>query len=124
MEDVASVFHAALTRPEAVGNAYNLTDPAQPTTREFVEMLAQLADLPAPTKSLPAPLAWGFCYLMEAWYRVFRPTATPMVNRTSMRFIALSRVFDVSRARDHLDYAPDHDLERKLRLSLAPGQAS
>ena len=64
-------------------------------------------------------MAWGWCYLMEVVHRLFRPGVTPMVNRTSMRFNALSRVFDTSSAQAELGYAPEGDLESRLRQTLA-----
>ena len=106
--NVADAVVAALTAPDAVGKAYNLTDGRLVTRREFVRVICEAAGLPAPTRSVPLPVARAFAATLEAGYRFLGKDHAPLLSSARIKFLGLNLDFCIDRAKTDLNYAADH----------------
>ena len=103
--NVADAVVAALTAPEAVGKAYNLTDGRLVTRREFVRVICEAADLPVPTRTVPLPVAKAFAATLESAYRLLGKDHAPLLSSARVKFLGLNLDFCIDRAKDDLGYA-------------------
>ena len=87
VEDVAAAAVLAATTPGAAGQAYNITDGAQTTLREFISFITDRVGLPAPTRQVPPPIAVAGCYTAERVGRLLGLRQAPMMNISRLRFI-------------------------------------
>lgn len=100
----------------AFGRAFNVTDGAATTNREYFGKLAALAGLPPP-RHAPAALLEALGASAELARRVGL-TDEPL-GRDSVRYLMRPYPYSIERARRELGYEPRVDLERGLEL-IAP----
>lgn len=124
VENVASALRLALTRGDADGGVYNVSngDP-----RRFRELLVQLLELTGRTprlRPISRRAAWGAASALEAVCSAIPGRPEPPLTRYTLSTIAYSQTLDISRARAELGYEPavalDDALERvgaHLRIS-------
>lgn len=124
IENLVPVIVAAGRRPQALGQVYNLTDARRITCREFVGTLAEILDVPAPEFSLPYPAARALCAVAETAHRLSRDTSPPRFSKGALRFLGLSREFDVSKAVRDLDLTCRVELREALARSVEWMRAS
>ena len=105
--NVADAVAAALTAPDAVGRAYNLTDGRLVTRREFVRVICEAADLPVPTRSVPLSVARAAAKGLEAGYRLFGAKRAPVLSSARIKFLGLNLDFSIDRAKDELNYTAE-----------------
>ena len=126
--NVADAVFAALTAPDAVGKAYNLTDGRLVTRREFVRVVCEAADLPVPTRSVPLPVAKGLAKGLEATYRLLGKDRAPLLSSARVKFLGLNLDFCVDRAKDDLNYTAEtlfHEaMPAAVAWTLAHGDAA
>ncbi|QDT17752.1 NAD-dependent epimerase/dehydratase family protein [Alienimonas californiensis] len=103
--NVADAVVAALTAPNAVGRAYNLTDGRLVTRREFVRVICEAADLPVPTRSVPLPVARGLAATLEGAFRLMGKKHAPLLSSARIKFLGLNLDFNIDRAKDDLNYS-------------------
>lgn len=123
IDDVVQAAWRAATVPGAAGRAYNLTDGRRTSIRRFVSEIAELIDVAPPARRLPLALVRSVAGWQEAKARW---TGTePQFTRSSVERLAISRDFDISRARKELGYEPAVDYKTGLLRtipSLAPNE--
>lgn len=106
VENVALALRLALTRGDAAGGVYNITngDP-----RRFRELLVRLLELSGRTprvRPVSRRAAWAAASVLEAVCRVLPGRPEPPFTRYTLSTIAYSQTLDISRARDELGYEP------------------
>ncbi len=118
IKDLEQASFLAEGKPEAVGQAYNLTDGSQTRLDEFVTFIAEYLGMPAPTRRFPPPAAWLACYGLEFWSRMTRATAPPLLNRTRMKFLYFNQDYSIEKARRELGYTPRYTYREGLPPTL------
>ncbi|WP_449408311.1 NAD-dependent epimerase/dehydratase family protein [Microbacterium maritypicum] len=114
VQNVASALRLSLTRGDARGGVYNITndDP-----REFRDLLVQLLGLLGETprlRPLNRRLAWAAAATLEGVHRVLPGRPEPSFTRYTLSTIAFSQTLDITRAKDELGYSPEVSLDEAL----------
>lgn len=117
VDDLVDAYLLALTRREAVGEAFIVAGPDYVTQRELAELIARHTGgrlLPFHVPVGPVRLAAALC---EA---VCVPLGIdPPLHRRRVEFWTKSRAFTIEKARRLLGYAPQVDLERGVAKTVA-----
>ncbi len=119
IKDVVQAALLADTSREASGKVYNLTDGTKTTLREFVSAIAEYVGVPAPSRSIPIPVAQGACYTLEFLARLTRAKAPPVLNRGRMKFLYYNQHYSIEAARRDLGFTPKFTYREGLPLALA-----
>jgi len=115
---VAEALIAAAIRPEADGRAYNVTDGVRVTFRRFVETLGELRGQPLPTLSLPSQPACRGISAVASVAGSLGIQSLQLLNAESVKAISAHQHFDISRAREELDYEPPADFREGLQKAI------
>lgn len=99
----------------AVGEAYNISDGSKVTWRQYLNALADLAELPRPTRSYPHWLAYLLATAWEDYYHLMGHTERPPMTRMMVEIMGTDQVFSIEKARQQLGYRPRVDLEEGMR---------
>jgi len=113
LTDARDVAHAALLalkdRPETAGQVFNISGGRAMTMRAMIEALAERLTTPVRFIPLPCSLAEALARAAE-WLCVRLPgRPEPPVTPYGLAVMAYSQTFDLTKARDVLGYAPQHD---------------
>ncbi|MFK7735630.1 MAG: NAD-dependent epimerase/dehydratase family protein [Pirellulaceae bacterium] len=123
--DVVHVTNAARAHVSAVerlldrdtrlnGNALFITDGQPVECWAWISKILEAADVEVPSKSISFKAAYGIGACLEVAYRLTGKTAEPPMTRFVAAQLALDHYFDISRARNLLDYQPDIDTDAEL----------
>lgn len=123
VENLIDAVLLAWRRPQASGQAFNVTDGLGITWREFTADLARGLDRPPPRLNLPYRLAAGLGFGLEHAYRLLR-TATglrlpPLLSRQAVQVMGIDQDFSHARARAVLGWTPGVDYPTGLEATLA-----
>lgn len=106
VDNVVDVIARAADCAGAAGRIYNANDGSGVTWRAYLNDLAALIDAPAPTRSVPVPLAWTLALGFENTWRALRRTGRPLLTREAVTLLASREPVPVERARRELGYHP------------------
>jgi nucleoside-diphosphate-sugar epimerase len=96
------------------GKALFLTDGQPVECWEWISRILEIAGVDVPSKSISFKAAYGIGACLEVAYRLTGKTAEPPMTRFVAAQLALDHYFDISRARDLLDYQPSIDTDAEL----------
>jgi nucleoside-diphosphate-sugar epimerase len=99
--------------PAAIGQAYNITDGSQVTWREYVDALADLAELPRATKSYTHNAAYIRASMLEYLNQFLGRNQRPALTRVRVELMGTDQDFPIDKAKRELGYRP--------RVSFAEG---
>jgi nucleoside-diphosphate-sugar epimerase len=100
---------------QAVGQAYNASDPGGVTWAAYIERLAALAELPPPRKSYPYRRAFNLATLWEGWYNLRGRTDRPPLTRLMVELMGTDQVYPIAKAQEQLGYTPRVTFEQGMR---------
>ncbi|HVY48901.1 MAG TPA: NAD-dependent epimerase/dehydratase family protein [Minicystis sp.] len=109
VDHVVDVVLRAAEHPDAAGEAFNVMDEVDrepPSVREVAEAIAREAGLPAPTRSLPYPVAMGVAHAVAAVARRVRPGAPPPISPFVVKLMTRHVIYDASKAARVLGFVP------------------
>jgi nucleoside-diphosphate-sugar epimerase len=110
----------ALDNPDAVGQAYNLTDGEFVTKRRFIEALVNGLDLPKPPPlSVPLWLARIVARFMEKRARRRGSPTPPLLTQARLKFLGLNLDFSIDKAKRELGYLPQFTFDQGMRETIA-----
>lgn len=96
--------------------SFNICGPSFPTTREVIELVADVTGVPLPRWSVPFGLAYAFAWLLEALHPIL-PGKEPLLTR-SIVHVAEDWWCPTARAAQKLGYAPRKDWRVAAREAL------
>lgn len=97
------------------GEAYFISDGTDHPFRRVISDLLHTRGVPAPTASVPLPVAWAMASVMEWVWRSFSRPGHPPITRQMLRLIGKPFTVDISKARRELKYRPVTSWEKGLR---------
>lgn len=97
----------------ASGEIFNLTDGAETSAKEFFSHINRIASRGEIHLSLPYPIAWLGALLMDFFSRL--TGKPPLLSWTALEFLRLKCQFDISKAREKLEYNPSIRLNRGMK---------
>ena len=125
--NVVDAVLLAIARDDAVGEAFNVTDPELVTKRRFAGGIARRAGLPEPTRSVPLPVAKAAAKTLETVYRLLGKTEAPLPSMATVKFLGLNLDYSIDKARNRLGYDPkvffDEGMDRTFDWLRAEGLA-
>jgi len=115
IDDLLAALLLCAERPQAVGRSYNIAGERPVTVRELATAIAHALGRELPPGSIPlwlANLASDIFTVMPAMKGEHAP-----LTRSRVKFLTNSRIYDISRARSELGYAPAVGLEEGMKLT-------
>ena len=105
----------AAIRPEAVGQAYNVVDEPQITTRDIFSRIEQATGESIRLVPIPGFLLTGVAGLLEMKNRLTRSEVPPKLSRFAIRSAARNLRYDTSKAKEQLGWQTAITFEECLR---------
>lgn len=90
----------------SAGGVFFVTDGEPVVFREFVSKMLATQGLPAPAKTLPAPVARAAALALERAWRLLRRPGSPPLTRFAVWVSSLECTIDIARATRELGYRP------------------
>jgi nucleoside-diphosphate-sugar epimerase len=98
IDTLCDYLHAAVVSPQAVGQAFNLTNNQPVAIWPFLLDVFERLGLPRPTRRVSLRTAMFAARASEAIFRLLRLRGEPPITRFGVGVLAWSKTFDVSRA--------------------------
>jgi len=117
LDDLVAALLLCAERPQAPGRSYNIAGERPVTIRELATAIAHALDRELPAGSIPlwlANLASDIFAVMPGMKGERAP-----LTRSRVKFLTNSRIYDSSRAKSELGYAPRVELEEGMKLTAA-----
>lgn len=112
--------------PAAAGEAFNVSDAVAarpPSLREFTQIIAASANLPAPKISLPFGVMLGLGHVLQKAHTLLgkgaSPTKPPPITPFVVRIMNLDVIYDSSKAVEKLGWKPHLDSRQELKRLAA-----
>lgn len=102
---VDAVF-LAVENPRAVGQTYNLTDDEVVSKKRFLEIVADSAGFPKPTRHVPLGVAKFLARIMEPVARLRKAKQAPLITQARIKFLGLNLGYSCNKAKNDLGYQP------------------
>jgi nucleoside-diphosphate-sugar epimerase len=113
IDDMTAAFLLCAERPAAVGHNYNIAGEHPVTIRELATAIARSLDRELPWGSIPLWLA-NLTSDIFAITPGIKGEQAPL-TRSRVQFLTHSRVYDISRAKSELGFAPRVELEEGMK---------
>lgn len=114
VRNVCDVLYRAAVMDAAAGRAFLVTDGCKTTMRDIVEALSREFGVPKPLLNLPVPAARAIGAVSEGAARAMHAKKAPLMTRMGMGVMSCNMYFDISNARQVLDYAPEYGFPGSL----------
>ncbi len=116
---IEAVF-LAVEKPQAVGQAYNLTDGEFVSKRRFFEAVSDGMGLPPSKQILPRPVAAFVVWLLHKHVvRATRAGRKPLISHAQFKFLLLNLDFSIEKAKRELGYRPPYSFDEGMRQTMA-----
>ncbi|MBN1395987.1 MAG: NAD-dependent epimerase/dehydratase family protein [Pirellulales bacterium] len=117
----AHLLAADALRPgsPAAGRAYFISQGEPVNCWRWIDDVLALAGLPPVRKSISARAAWLSGLFYETYYRLFRRSEEPPMNRFIAAQLSTSHYYDITRARRDLGYSPKISIAEGMRRLAA-----
>lgn len=113
IDDMTKAFMLCAECPQAVGHSYNIAGERPVSFRELATAIARALGKPLPRGNLPLWLANAASDIF-ALLPGFKGERAPL-TRSRVQFLTNSRVYDISRARQELGFAPQVELDEGMQ---------
>src|SRR6266446_1622106 len=117
IDDLVAALLLCAERPQATGRSYNIAGERPVTVRELATAIAHALGRELPTGSIPLWLA-NLASDIFAAMPGMKGERAPL-TRSRVKFLTNSRIYDITRARSELGYAPKVGLEEGMRLTAS-----
>ncbi len=118
VDDVAQAMIDAALRDNTAGEAYNLTDGAGVTWRQYLATFAEMLGTKPPWIDLSFQTAMRIASAMEAPHKYLRIPGKPLLTRHAVYLLGRSQEFPPDKARREFGFAAAVGLEEGLRRSV------
>ena len=115
VEDLAAGIALAGEKEKAIGEVFTIGGEEYLPLKDFVAKIAGVLNKPVPKLKIPIFPVWAAGLLCEIICKPFG--ITPPIYRRRVDFFIKDRAFDISKAKQLLDYKPRVTLEEGLKLT-------
>lgn len=129
IDDMIEAFRLATASTEAVGQVVVVAGERAVTTRELIEAFCEAFELPRPFVRIPYAVGASMAVCVEGLCSLIG--REPPVSRRTLEFFNTNNVFDISRARAVLGFAPRYALgaglaatRRRLNEQALPSRSN
>jgi nucleoside-diphosphate-sugar epimerase len=116
VSDIADLAIMAATSDKAVGQVYNVAGPEPVRLKDFAEAMIRARGVKRMWTTMPYPVAWVWCWIMETIATVLRSKKMPYLTLASLRSINREGHIDGSKARNELGWEPKVSLDEGTKL--------
>ena len=99
----------------STGQAYNISDGSLVTWKEYVSALANVTQVPAPTRNRSHTVAYAIASLWELYYQMSGRNENPPHTRMLVELMGTDQHFPIDKAQRELGYRPRVGLEEGMR---------
>ena len=117
--DVVQGLLRALDSPQAVGNAYNITNDRPLTQQEFLRAIAEDLGARPPRVHVPYRSLYAAGYLAERIAAASRSSRQPALTRLGVKLFGTDNRHSIDKARRELGYEPQVDVREGIRRAAA-----
>lgn len=114
VQNVATALRLALTRGDAQGGVYNITNDDPRRFRDVLEQLLRLLGEAPRLRPVNRRVAWAAAATLEGLHSVLPGRPEPPFTRYTLSTIAFSQTLDITRAKAELGYRPEISLDEAL----------
>lgn len=114
VENVATALRLALTRGNAAGGVYNITNGEPRAFRDLLSGLLRRLDIEPRLRPMNRRAGWVLASALEAVCTALPWHPEPPLTRYTYTTIAYAQTLDISRAREDLGYEPQVTLDAAL----------
>lgn len=119
VENLVEAIFLAVDNPNAVGEAFNVTDGEVVSKRRFLDTFADGLGLKRPKWSMPLWLARPLARWRENVFLRKGKPHPPLITQAGVRFAGLNLDFSIAKARTVLGYDPHVSFDEGMRRTLA-----
>jgi nucleoside-diphosphate-sugar epimerase len=116
VSDIAELAILAATSDRAIGQVYNVAGPEPVRLKDFAEAMIHARGEKRLRTTMPYPVAWVWCWMMETVARLLRSKKMPYLTLASLRSIHREGHIDGSKARNELGWEPKVSLDEGTKL--------
>ena len=118
IDNLLDAVELALSKQEADGETFNITDGEKISKREFFFTVADLINLPRPARSIPFFVARAVCSAAATLYQILGIQKTPRLSRIKLRFAGQNQLFSIEKAEKVLGYVPRIRFQAGIREAV------
>ena len=116
VSDIAELAILAATSDKAIGQVYNVAGPEMVRLKDFAEAMIRARGARRLHATMPYPVAWVWCYLMETFAKLMRSKKMPYLTLASLRSINREGYLDGSKAKNELGWEPKVSVDEGTKL--------
>ncbi len=116
VSDIAELAILAATTEKAIGQVYNVAGPEPVRLKAFAEAMIRARGAKRTWATMPYPVAWVWCWMMETFAKLLRSKKMPYLTLASLRSIHREGHIDGSKARKELGWEPKVSVDEGTRL--------
>jgi nucleoside-diphosphate-sugar epimerase len=116
VSDIAELAILAATTEKAVGQVYNVAGPEPVRLKAFAEAMIRARGAKRTWATMPYPVAWVWCWMMETFAKLLRSKKMPYLTLASLRSVHREGHIDGSKARKELGWEPKVSVDEGTRL--------
>ena len=118
VDNVACAMMTVCSRPETVGEVYNISDGTGVTWKQYVAALAEGLGLREPWIDLPFRAAMALGAASEAVHAKLRLPGRPLLTRHAVHLLGLDQEFSAAKAARDFGYAPGVGFTEGMRRTV------
>ncbi len=119
VKNLVDAVMLALTKPEALGETFNITDDPLVSRVTFIETVTKLLGISSPKRRIPKRLALPLALTVDRCARLVGAKEAPRLSMARYKFLALNLEYSIAKAKQVLGYAPRHSFERGMAEAIA-----
>ena len=113
IDNLVDAYILCTEKEAALGQIYLIADNEYVTLNELVKVIAENLEVPFPKRYFPLRPVWAAAFFCEM---ICRPLGIePPLFRRRVDFFKNNRAFDISKAKNELDYKPEVSFEEGIR---------
>jgi dihydroflavonol-4-reductase len=113
ISDMVDGFDLCAKRDEAIGHSFIIGDQSAITLEELVDEIAAVVQAPPPKIRVPVGLMSPACAISETLFKIWGKE--PPLSKRSLKFFTNNTSFDITKAKNLLQFAPQVSLRDGLR---------